>query len=384
MVCAGAAFAGAPAYSIVDLGRPGTNNVGHADGISSGGNYVVGRGVVGANNAFVWNATTGTNTILTASNTNNWAVGVNDSGVIVGMSSSSAGVTDDNTAYTSAAAVVWKNGTPTTLNASGRVFAINNAGLAVGSTGTVGAVNQRAVLYDTNALTTTVIGASASDGATMNTAWNINNAGLVIGTGNLATSAGNLPVGLVYDSVTGTMTQIASASMVGGGILMADVNNNGVVVGSTGSSTKGDQAQMPFEWSAAAGLSALPVPAGFINGTATGINDQGWVVGYGQTADGNVHGFLDISGTSYLLDGLVTHATGWTFANAASLDITGIGNDGTISGWAFYNDVSGGTGNKVHAFALEVSAVPEPSSYALMFGGLLAVGAVARRRKAVA
>lgn len=374
-VLAGAAFSAAavtpPQYTIVDLGKPAGNNVSHTAGISPSGEYAVGRGVVGNNTAFYWTAAGG-RVDLPAYNgiRNNWAVGVNDSGVVVGMASTGAGV-DSLTNYytTNPTPVVWKNGTATALaSVSGRVLDINNAGLAVGSIGSAGSPAEQAVIYDTNAPGSySVISKTTSDGIGMRQAQGINNQGQIYGIGRLAD---NTSVTLVYDPATDSMTRITSASGANP-FETTDSNAGGVLAVNLGTGV----ASQPYTWSASGGLSAVPLPANMVDGYIGGINDQGWIAGYSRDGIGpNHNGFLSIDGESFLLSSLITNPTGWNF-NLTN-NILGIGNNGTIIGYAPFSDGS------THAYALVQLPVPEPSTYALLMAGLVVVGGMARRRRA--
>lgn len=381
---AGPALAAPPSYAIVDLGVPSPNVQSAGWGISSSGAYITGRGTGSGTlkaNAFVWSAgslaklnpySDGTGALF-----NNWGYAVNDSGLVVGNVSTSAAATSEGTAYATNAAVVWKNGAASVLNATGRVFDVNNAGIAVGSVGGVGAISQRAAIYNTNTLGTTFITAQTSDGISMKSATGINNGGLVIGTGMLTNPADGTnvaPVGLLYDMTTSSMTRIATGASATASVTAAAINGSGSVVGSLNATPQFANTARPYVWSAADGFSSVALPTGMVGGTATGINDLGWIVGNARNnTDPTNHPFITIAGASYLLTDLISDATGWNFASFSNIGISGIGNDGTISGYTAYN----GT---LHGFALQLTAVPEPSSYALMLAGLLAVGSIARRR----
>ena len=238
--------------------------------------------------------------------------------------------------------------------ASSQARAINAAGQVVGWAYTAGGGTMHATLW--NGTTATDLGGAYSE------AYAINAAGQVVGT---SSTAGNA----TYHA---TLWNGTTATDLGMGGAYA-INSAGQVVGI--SNTAGNAVYHATLWN---GTTATDL--GTLGGdysVATAINTAGLVVGYSNTTGDtfshatlwngttvtDLNGFLDTSAVN----------AGWKLEFA-----TGINDNGWIVGGAV-NTLTGNT----HAFLLSVASVPEPETYAMMLAGLGLVGLATRRRKLV-
>ena len=118
---------------------------------------------------------------------------------------------------------------------------------------------------------------------------------------------------------------------------------------------------MPFIWSDATGMSAIPFLTGTTTGSARGINSAGWVVGNMSSATSIP--FLYDGASTFALDDLIPAGSGWDLVSGTSNAALGIGNNGVITGRGLLN-------GQITGFAM--LPVPEPTAIAfVMLGALL-------------
>lgn len=142
------------------------------------------------------------------------------------------------------------------------------------------------------------------------------------------------------------------------------INNNGQVVG-YGDTASGYNA---FLYSNGTMTDLGTLSGGGIS-QATGINTNGWVVGYGNTASSAQDAFLYSGGHLLDLNSLLSPGSGWTLQDA-----TGINDLGQIVGTGTFNGQN-------QAFLMTPTPVPLPATAWLLGSGLLGLLGVARARR---
>jgi uncharacterized membrane protein len=319
-------MAGQPQYSITDLGIVTAGDFGSQGLGSSPGGIAFGTSLAGSGSAaFTWTPGTGQVALPNpAGRAFSVANGANDAGLVVG--------TGSTTFFGSGAVpVLWAEGVAAPLDiiaglGVGRANDVNASGVVVGSNG--GGVQEAAVFWSdgqVNQITATTAG-----GASMTTAFRVNDSGLAVGTGIDPNNAAR-NVGLLYDIKTGELTEIPPLAGQNGAIAF-DVSQNGFVVGSSSLNQSGSA---PFIWSEATGTVAIDLPAGASIGSARGVNSDGWVVGIASSAFALP--FLNDGTQTYLLQDLIEPGTGWDISMNTSSGALGISEDGSIVGTGLLN-----------------------------------------------
>lgn len=362
---ASGAQADAPSYTIVDLGVIGNGEFSQAFGSSRNGSFVVGRSSDSHDQAYRWSAQGGMQALGNIDGRQfATAHGVNNAGLTVGVSATTW-------FGTAPLPVMWNpNGSVTALTLPegygwGAANAVNNSGLIVGRAGSQD--GDRAVLFNAATGSSQIINATTANGSFMTEAFGVNDAGLVVGIGTDPSDLA-LVVGMVYNSATGEMSSLGALPGHNSAINFG-VSNNGYVVGSSSLYSSDGS---PFIWSASQGMKAISLPPNTSNGSGSGVNDKGWVVG---NAGGEFSvPFLYADGTTYTIQSLLNNGSGWDFSTNTSASAMTIADNGSIVGTAVHN-------GQVHAYQMTlVSSVPEPESWVLTLGGLGWLGVVSRRR----
>jgi uncharacterized membrane protein len=249
--------------------------------------------------------------------------GVNISGIVVG--------TGAQTSFGAGALpVLWTTNTVQQLPLPagfgvGRANDINDGGIAVGSVG--GGIQESAVIWGE---TVELITQTTDQGASIRTAFSVNNAGRVVGFGIDPGNAGR-NVGFVFDSATGDAFEVG-ALIGANGALAFDVSEAGHVVGS---SMLNQSSGRPFIWSDAGGIEAIPLPTGTSQGSARGVNSDGWAVGTASSAFAVP--FLFDGETTHRIADLIPDGTGWDLDMNTSSSAIGINDDGVIVGTGVLN-----------------------------------------------
>jgi hypothetical protein len=192
-----------------------------------------------------------------------------------------------------------------------------------------------------------VITQTTAGGSFFTTAFGINDSGRVVGTGiDPANAARN--VGMVYDVGATTATEVGALPGANGALAFG-VSNSGFV---TGSSMMNQGSGLPFRWSQAGGMVAVPLPTGTTQGSGRAVNSNGWVVGTASSAFAIP--FLWNGTTTYRLADLIPAGTGWDLSTNTSSSALGISDSGVIVGTGVLNGA-------VRAYAMVPVGVPTPT-----------------------
>lgn len=323
-----------PQYQIFDIGLvEDTDDASQGYRVSPGG-IAVGRSMrSGGSQAFTWTRTGGivglgelVGSPYCVSNS------ANDLGAVVGTCAQTFFGTNRQP-------VIWREGIATVLplpngQTIGDANQINSSGVAVGSAG--GGSLQIGVIYDGK--TATPISQTTSTGCFFVTAFGINDSGRIVGQGiDPANAARN--VGMVYDIGSDQAFEVTGLEGTNGALAFG-VSNAGHVVGGA-MMNQGNS--VPFIWTEEDGMTAIPLPIGTSQGSARGVNSNGWAVGTASSAFAIP--FLFDGTLTYRVADLIPPGTGWDLSTNTSSSAMGISDHGVIVGTGVLN-------GEIHAYAM--------------------------------
>lgn len=337
-----AAAAANPIYTVADLGGLNGSATGYA--INSSGTIVGwGQNPSGGQQAFI--STLNGLQALSSGSFESYAYGINNSGTVVGTTYDASG---------QAHGTIWSGSGSTDLGAGTYAMAINSSGEVAGGDG-----NAFVVLNGQLQNLATVPGVNWSAG------YGINNAGTVVGDGQLANGSFRAIIWNPNGSATVLGTFGGASSQATG------VNNSGEAVGFA-SLASGYQNAFSEQGGAMLDLGTLGGGSSY----AYGVNNSGEIVGYSWLADGGQSAFLYANGTMLDLNSLLPGNSGWDLLDAYGINdsgqITGVGMyDGQLSAFVLTDPPAGSVG---------IAAVPEPSELLLLGAGLAMIAFIRLRR----
>ena len=323
-----------PQYQILDIGIIQMGDTASQGFGVSTGNVAVGRSIrTGGAQALSWTLGGGIVGLpILAGRTHCVSNSANNTGIVVG----SCGTTLFGT---SRLPVIWQNGVVVQLplpagETLGDANDVNSSGVAVGSVNS-GSL-QKAVYFSGG--TATYISQTTPGGSFFQTAFGINDAGRVVGPGIDPNNAAR-NVGMVYDIGSGFAFEVGALPGANGALAFA-VSNTGFVVGS---SMLNQGSGLPFIWSQAGGMVAIPLAAGTTQGSARAVNSAGWVVGNDSSAFSIP--FLYDGTSTYRLADLIPAGSGWDLSMNTSSSALGISDTNVIVGTGVFNGLT-------HAYAM--------------------------------
>jgi hypothetical protein len=336
--------AGPPQYQIFDIGvvLPG-DEFSQGFGVSPTAGIAVGRSLNNSGSeAFSWTLNGGIVGLPNLAGRSFFVSNsANDAGVIVGTAATTPFGSDR-------LPVIWKNGGVSQLplptgETLGDANSVNASNVAVGSVDA--GTNQRGVIY--TGATATIITQTTTNGSFFLTAFGINDSGRVVGQGIDPQNAAR-NVGIVYDIGQGMAFEVGALPGFNGALNFG-VSNSGFVVGS---SMQNQGSGLPFIWSEANGMVAIPLAPDTTEGEAQGVNSSGWVVG----TDGGVFAvpFLYDGTNTYRVQDLIPANSGWDLSMNTSSSAMAISENNIIVGTGVHN-------GETHAYVMIPAATPTPT-----------------------
>lgn len=293
-------------------------------------------GLVAGQHAFYWSQSGGMKDLGTLSGaTVSGAIGINDSGIVVGYSNVKGKLATDFVAVQwSSTGAISKLGT-LTGGSSSSAFEVNSSGEIAGdsflSSGLVNA---------TSWTNKKIKNLGALKGAIFTAGLDINDNGEIVGESVFSYGPPFTSHGFRWNG--STMTDLGTLS--GGVTSIANaINTSGIIVGqSDGSNTSGHWHAV--KWDTTEKIKDLGVLKGGTYSIAFAINDSNVVVGYANTSNNAPHAIVwTSSGGMKDLNSLIAANSGWTLINANAIN-----NVGQITGY-------GSIGGYNHAFVLTPS-----------------------------